>query len=204
MSTEYVESGRAQQKSRTRAALIEAARGLVASGGAAPTVAETAAAAGISRTTAYRYFSSQDDLLEAAHPEVSATSMLGGAAIDDPEERLEVAVRGFLAMICDTEVQQRTMLRISLEARAGGRPLPLRQGRAIGWFSEALEPVTDQVGAEGVRRLAIAVRAVAGIEPLVWLTDMAGMSRYDAVEQMVWSALAVYRRFLDEDSRTTG
>ena len=194
MSTAYEETGRARQKQRTRSALIAATRDLVAAGGRPPTVAEAAAAAEVSRTTAYRYFPTQTSLLLAAHPEIAATSMLPADAGQDPEVRLAAAVRGFMAMILDTEPQQRTMLRLSLEIDAAARELPLRQGRAIGWFSEALEPLTGDLGADGVRRLAVAVRAVSGIEALVWLTDVAGMSRDEAVEQMVWSAVALVRR----------
>lgn len=175
-------------------ALVASARELVARGGRAPTVAEAAEAASISRTTAYRYFPTQKTLLLAAHPEVEAASMLPPDIGDDPQERLEAAVRGFLAMVVDTELQQRTMLRLSLEADAATRDLPLRQGRAIGWFTEALTPLAPQLGDDGVRRLAVAVRAVAGIESLVWLVDVAGMSSDDAVEQMVWSAVALLRR----------
>ena len=90
--------------------------------------------------------------------------------------------------------QQRTMLRLSLETDTESGQLPLRQGRAIGWFAEALEPLAAQLGADGVRRLAIAVRAVSGIESLVWFTDIAGLTREAAVEQMVWSAVALVRR----------
>ena len=86
------------------------------------------------------------------------------------------------------------MLRLSLEPDPTARDLPLRQGRAIGWFTEALAPLVDDLGPDGVRRVAVAVRAVAGIEPLVWPTDVAGMSTGEAIEQMVWSALAVLRR----------
>jgi hypothetical protein len=90
------------------------------------------------------------------------------------------------------------MLRLSLEPDTQSRQLPLRQGRAIGWFTEALEPLADQLGDDAVRRLAIAVRAVSGIESLVWLTDVAGLSREQAVEQMVWSAVALVRRTAQE------
>src|SRR5262245_23364797 len=51
----YEATGRTHQKHRTRDALIAAARELVAKG-LTPTVEEAAAAAAISRTTAYRYF----------------------------------------------------------------------------------------------------------------------------------------------------
>ena len=89
---------------------------------------------------------------------------------------MAAAVREFMAIVVDTEPQQRTMLRLSLENDTEFRQLPLRQGRAIGWFAEALEPLADQLGDDGVRRLAIAIRAVSGIELLVWLTDIAGLT----------------------------
>ncbi len=201
VSTNYHETGRAGQKHRTRSALIAAARDLVARSGRPPTVAEAAEAASISRTTAYRYFPTQRSLLIAAHPETQATSMLPSDIGDDPEERLEAAVRGFLTMVVDTEPQQRTMLRLSLESDATTRDLPLRQGRAIGWFTEALAPLIPQLGAEGVLQVAVGVRAVAGIEALVWLVDVAGASQRDAVEQMVWSSVAVLRRALSDPLR---
>ena len=194
VSTAYEETGRARQKQRTRAALVAAARELVTETGRPPTVAEAAEAALVSRTTAYRYFPTQKSLLLAAHPEIDTTSMLPEEVGEDPEERIEAAVRGFMAMVVDTESQQRTMLRLSLEPDAGSRHLPLRQGRAIGWFTEALDPLAGQLGDDGVRRLAVAVRAVCGIEALVWLTDVAGLTPDQAIDQMVWSAVALVRR----------
>jgi AcrR family transcriptional regulator len=195
MSTAYEDTGRARQKQRTRAALVAAARELVAAGGLAPTVAEAAEAANVSRTTAYRYFPTQHSLLLAAHPEIEASSMLPADVSGDPEVRIEAAVRGFMAMVVDTEAQQRTMLRLALEAEPATRQqLPLRQGRGIAWFAEALDPVAESLGADGVRRLAIAVRAACGIETLVWLTDVAGLTREHAVDQMVWSSIALVRR----------
>lgn len=190
----YVESGRTRQKQRTRSALVASARDLVARSGRTPTVAEAAEAASVSRTTAYRYFPTQKALLLAAHPEVEAHSMLPPDIGNDPQERLEAAVRGFLAMVVDTEAQQRTMLRLSLETTPATQELPLRQGRAIRWFIEALAPLAPLLGDDGVRQLAVAVRAVAGIEALVWLEDVAGMTSEEAVEQMVWSALALLHR----------
>ncbi len=196
VSTAYEESGRTRQKQRTRNDLVTAARDLITRGGSAPTVEEAAAAASVSRTTAYRYFRSQHELLAAAHPEIELSSLLPEDVGDDPEVRIEAAVRGMLAIVLETEQQQRTMLRLSLETAP--RELPLRQGRAIGWFSEALDPLADKLGGAGVRRLAIAVRAVCGVEALVWLTDIAGLTREQAVDQMVWSAVALVRRASDD------
>jgi len=177
---------------------VAAARQLVAEGGRHPTVAEAAEAAAVSRTTAYRYFPTQHALLVAAHPEIETTSMLPAGVGSDPEHRIEAAVRGFMAMVVDTEQQQRTMLRLSLERDAASRELPLRQGRAIGWFTEALDPLAERLGGDGVQRLAVAIRAVCGVEALVWLTDVAGLTQQQAVDQMVWSAVALVRRANDQ------
>src|SRR5215211_721723 len=113
VSTAYEETGRSQQKRRTRAALVAAARELMAEGGRL-TVEDAAAAAGVSRTTAYRYFPSQRALLLAAHPEVDQTSMLPASPPADAAARLDAVVQAFTRMVLETEAQQRTMLRLSL------------------------------------------------------------------------------------------
>jgi AcrR family transcriptional regulator len=198
VSTAYERVGRTRQKQRTRAAIVAAARDLVARGGAAPTVEEAAAAASVSRTTAYRYFRSQQDLLVAAHPETEATSLLPDDVGAGAEERLLSAVGEFHRLILETEQQQRTMLRLSLDPETATSALPLRQGRAIGWFEEALAPLLPTLGEGGVHRLAVAVRSAVGIESLVWLTDVAGLSRAAATTQMQWSARAMLTLTLTE------
>lgn len=177
---------------RTRNALVAAARDLVASG-LTPTVEDAARAADVSRTTAYRYFPSKTALLVAAHPETGDESLLGPEPPRDVQDRLARVVERFIEMVLATEMQQRTMLRISLEAGRDARELPLRQGRAIGWIVEALEPLRADLGDDGVRRVALAVRSAAGIEALVWLRDVAGLTADEAAETMRWSARAMLR-----------
>jgi AcrR family transcriptional regulator len=194
----YERSGRTAQKGRTRAALIAAARALVARGGEPPTVEQVATEAAISRTTAYRYFPNQKAMLRAAHPETEATTLLPADIGDDPEARLRAAVDAFSRLIIDTEAQQRTMLRLSLEPDAAADRLPLRQGRAIGWFEDALAPLRRELPAAAIHRLAVAVRNATGIESLVWLTDVAGLSHDEARELMQWSAVAMLHATLTE------
>ena len=200
VSTETdVPSGRWRQKQRTRQALIDAARELVTLG-TSPTVELAAEHAGISRTTAYRYFPNQRTLLVAAHPETVAASLLSPDVSDDPGERLRDVVERFTALISDTEQQQRTMLRLSLELPDADRAaLPLRQGRAIGWIEEALEPLRSRLPGDQVHRLALAVRSATGIEALVWLTDVAALPRDEALALMRWSAQALLRAALTDE-----
>lgn len=188
MSMAYEEFGRVAQKQRTRDALVAAARQIVDEG-RTPTVEEAAASAGVSRTTAYRYFPNQRQLLAAAHPATARRSFLPDDAPDDVTTRLDLVVREFTDLVAETEQQQRTMLRLSLDPHP--EPLPLRQGRAIRWIGEALEPLVDEIGVERVDALVRAIRSATGIEALVWLKDVAGLPTKEAVDLMRWSAQAM-------------
>jgi AcrR family transcriptional regulator len=190
MSTGYEQAGRVRQKRRTLEALVTAARQLVAEG-ATPTVDVAAERAGVSRTTAYRYFPSQAALLAAAHPEIVTTTLLPASAPADVAERVEIVVARVTELVVETEPQQRTMLRLSLEPGAGRRELLLRQGRVIGWLADALAPLDNDLGHEGIHRLAVAIRSAIGIESFVWLTDVAGLSPADAVATMRWTACSL-------------
>jgi AcrR family transcriptional regulator len=178
--------------------LVAAARELVAQG-QTPTVDVAASKASISRTTAYRYFPNQRALLVAAHPEIEARSLLPATAPSDVAARLDAVVTAFLHLILDTEPQQRTMLRLSLDPDPRERgELPLRKGRAIVWIGEALSPLRGLMVERDLKRLILAIRSAVGIEALVWLTDVAGLSRKEAVQLMRWSAAALLRSALAE------
>lgn len=187
--TNYELTGRARQKARTRAAMLAAARELLADG-VTPTVEQAAERAGVSRTTAYRYFVNQRALLLATYPELDERSLLGEDAPADAPARLELVTEAIARQTVEREAELRATLRLSLEAPAPERDLlPLRQGRAIGWIEDALSPLrADGMSEAALRRLAIAIRATVGIEPLIWLTDVAGLSREEAVELMRSSA----------------
>ena len=200
MPISYEQRGRTRQKARTRAALLEATRDLLASG-RTPHVEEAAEAAGVSRATAYRYFPNQRALLVAAHPEIEAAALLGEDPPCDPEDRLDRTIDELIRITIENEPELRTMLRLSLEP-VPGEDLVLRQGRAIGWIEEALSPLQGALPPSELRRLVLAIRAGCGIEPLVWLTDVAGLSRDQAAEVMRWSARALLSAALaDEGGR---
>lgn len=196
MSDDLLTHGRTQQKRRTRGALVEAARRLV-SEGRAPTVEDAAEAAGISRTTAYRYFKNQSELLAEAHPETQKTSLLPADAPADPVERLELVVKQITRTVLDGEVNYRAMLRLSLDPSTTPDKLVLRQGRAIAWIDDALAPLKSRFSRAQLRRLAFAIRSAIGIEAFVWLVDVAGQSREEAVRTMRWSARAMLRGALN-------
>lgn len=184
----YAATGRTRQKARTRAALMEAARAFL-DRGEVPTVEQTADRAGISRTTAYRYFPNRRALIVAMFPEVDRDSLLPDPAPEGPTERLEILSERFTRQLLEHEPELRAQLRLSLEERASDKEeLVFRKGRAITWISEALEPLRRTMSEEKVHRLVLAIRATMGIEAMVWLTDVAGVSRAEAVGIMRLSA----------------
>ena len=193
MSIPYELTGRTHQKARTRNALIDAARQLLAEG-ATPTVERTADRAGVSRTTAFRYFPNQRALLVATYPQIEEQSLLGPATTEDPMARLETVAAELTRQILQYEPELRTQLRLSLEpASSQSDGLPLRQGRAIGWIEDALRPLRDHISQRELRRLVLAIRATLGIEALVWLTDVGGVSREEAAQIMRSSARTLLR-----------
>jgi len=139
MSMPYEAFGRTKQKLRTRDALIEATRALIADG-LTPNVEDAAARAAISRTTAYRYFPNQRGLLIAAHPEIDRRSLLGANLSREPSVRLAAVLEEFHRIVLETEPQLRMALRLSLDHGDDQRDTSLRRGRAIAWIEEALSP----------------------------------------------------------------
>ena len=193
MSISYSETGRTGQKARTRDALVAAARRLMDTGDT-PTVEQAAAAAAISRATAYRYFPNQHALLVAAFPALTDDSLLGPDPPADPADRLAIVVEAIARQCVEHETALRAMLRASLDpARPRRDDQPFRRGRRIVWVGEALAPLADRMDATEVERLVVAIAASVGIDSLVWLTDIGGQTRSEAVETMRWSARALLR-----------
>ncbi|WP_436534055.1 TetR/AcrR family transcriptional regulator [Actinoplanes sp. HUAS TT8] len=208
----YETTGRTNQKSRTRQALIDAAHELLTRG-LTPRVEDAAAHSGISRTTAYRYFPNQRSLLLAAQPQLQPDTLLGDDAPVEPRARLATFMAAFTDYNLRYEQQLRSALRLSLEhpgpdlpepenseltgagdeqpaSRDDARPL-LRRGRAIGWVEDALRPLAESHPLVDRHRLAVAIRSATGIESLVWLLDIAGQSHEQAAETVRETALAL-------------
>lgn len=195
----YLAGGRTGQKRRTHEALVDAARRELASGNAV-TVESVAARAGISRTTAYRYFSNHRELVAAAHPQIDMTSLLPDAGVVDPVERLDAVMRAFIHDVTLAwEPQLRAALHLAL-APGQGRgesatpdATALRGGRGIAWILDALGPMHTTHPDVDLELLARSIRSASGIEALVWLTDVGGLTREAAARVMHSSAMAILR-----------
>jgi AcrR family transcriptional regulator len=182
MNVPYEGTGRIHQKARTRGALTEAARELLARG-VAPTVEGAAEAASVSRTTAYRYFPNRWALVAAAFPHVDDQSLLGPDPSNDPLERLETVAQTLTRRVLTHEAEMRAVLKLSLEEI---RPpeLPMHRGLRVSWVEDALQPLAQRLEATELHRLIYGISATLGIEAFVWLTDIARLPRDEATSVM--------------------
>lgn len=202
MSISYVSTGRTNQKARTRDALVAAARRWLAEG-VTPSVEQAAERAGVSRATAYRYFDNQQLLIAAAAPFTEAASLLPDDPPQDPVERVAIVASELIRITIESETELRAMLRISLAPSTTDEELPLRKGRRLRWFDDALSPLRSQLGAKRYEQLVVSVSAACGIESLVWLTDVAGLTREEAAGVLVDMARSLTRAATaDNDPRS--
>jgi AcrR family transcriptional regulator len=204
--------GRDRQKARTRRGLLEAA-GTLLGAGRTPSVAEVADAAEVSRRTAYRYFPTQEQMLteavlESLRPtiEQAVEKGRGSAQDEDPETRLDRAVRTIQRTAVENESLLRTMVRLTVTAPPDSRnPQPgvRRRGyRRIEWIELALEPVRKKLGKRRFERLVNALTVSIGIESLIVLRDLDGLSAEEAEGVSRWMARTMLRASLDEAKGT--
>jgi AcrR family transcriptional regulator len=200
---------RANQKERTRQALVAAAKELARSGGA-PTVAEAAEQARVSRATAYRYFPTQESLLVEVSdvtPMVAPVEeMLAKLDGNDAEERLAKLIDTFHPIVVAEEVPLRTALRVYLDtwldARSRGEAAPkVREGRRMRWLDVALEPARRQLPKAEWRRLRSSLALTLSIDALVIMKDVAQLDDKEALSVLRWAALTLLRASLDKKRR---
>ena len=184
------EAGRANQKKRTRTAIVEAGRELIRSGGPV-TMPDVAKAALVSEATAYRYFPDLAALLNEALAGLwlspaQALSPVAGSA--DPVERIAVACEFLLRGVLAYQGAVRAMIAatITRPELAAARP-----GLRFGLIDEALAPLSDPLVAADpveIARLRNDLVAVVSAEALFVLTDLAGLAPQEAIASLVRTA----------------
>jgi hypothetical protein len=167
--------GRTNQKARSRKALLVAARALMERGEPV-TVLAAANEAGISKATAYRYFSASHPLiLEATLDAKVATpeEVVGNAT--DVKERVLRVQRYFFNLTRESETQYRLFLARALDAwvDSGVKMSPhIRGGRRLPMYEYALAPMRPQMKRRDFEFLILSLSAASGIESYLALKDV--------------------------------
>jgi AcrR family transcriptional regulator len=199
---------RANQKERTRAAIVDAAAKMLRDG-AMPSVAAAAEAAKVSRATAYRYFPTP----EALHVEVAGVTpayapieqWVQSLEGDDVEERLLAFLQKFNSIAFANEAQMRMALKVYLDTwlgnRANSQAPSVREGRRMRWLEAVLAPAKRGRSKKQWKRMQAALALTAGTDAMVIMKDVCRMDDQEAQEALLWAARALLRAGL-KDSAT--
>lgn len=168
---------RENQKRLTREGLLAAARGILARGEPL-TVAGAAQEAGISKATAYRYFS--DPALMAAEAGLDVRmepyeAMVAGAAT--VRARLVAISLYHFDLVLANEAAFRAYLGLNLQTRHHAPSgIPRRGARRISGFRRALAEMDPPLPPDRVEAIAAALGVATGVEAMIALLDVARCS----------------------------
>jgi len=182
------------QKQRTRDAILDGARRLLARGEPV-TVAAAAAEHGISRATAYRYFSDSQALTLEAGLDTRVPpydQVVAGAA--DLRARLLAVVAAMVRLALEHEPAFRQYLAHAVAAPPERRS---RGARRVAYLQRALAAGAEGLGPREQARLVAGLSAMTGIEALVALTDIAGLPRAQVPGLVAEMAGALIDRHLE-------
>lgn len=176
-------TGRTNQKTRTRLAIIDACRELIRTG-AIVTMPEVARLALVSEATAYRYFPDLVSLLTVAldglwpSPDEALAPI---ARSTDPIERIGCACEVFLRYVLAYQGAVRAMI-AATSTRPGG--VRNRPGFRFAWIDYALAPAEamfEHADPDTFSRLKRDLAVIVSADALFTLTDLCGLSPDDAI-----------------------
>jgi AcrR family transcriptional regulator len=188
-------AGRANQKLRTRTAIVQAAAELSRTGREV-TMSEVAKAALVSEATAYRYFPDLASLLrEAIGGQLPdpAEALAPVADSDDPVERIAVATEFLLRHVLSRQGVVRALIAATITRP--GQP-QARPGLRFGLIDSALAPLEHTLGATdpaALKQLKRDLAVVVSAEALFSLTDARGLDPEEAIASIVHTATTLTR-----------
>jgi AcrR family transcriptional regulator len=198
MTTLTGRGGRANQKARTRAAIVDACGDLVRSG-AEVSMPEVARRALVSEATAYRYFpdlvSLLREALEGTWPD-PAEALAPIAQSRYPAIRVAFACEHLLSGVHAYQGAVRAMIAHTITAPATARARP---GIRFGLIDYALAPFEEQAAPAGgpalapgaMTRLKQDLAIVVSAEAFFTLTDLCGLAPEDAIASAARTAATV-------------
>jgi AcrR family transcriptional regulator len=200
------QSGRPNQRSRTRKDLLQAAARLVTQG-RTPTLDEVAEEALVSRATAYRYFTNIEALLVEAAVDV-ATPEPGELFRDDASRdavaRLERVDTALHDMILANEPLLRTVLAhaIQQDAQSDEAGPPRRQNRRTPLIEAAIAPARDEFRPADMKFLMKALALILGPEAIIVFKDVLQLDDADARKVKRWAIRALVEAARKSASQT--
>ncbi|WP_209606770.1 TetR/AcrR family transcriptional regulator [Sinorhizobium kostiense] len=190
-------------RARTRKLMLETATRLMQSG-ITPSVSEVAEAAEVSRATAYRYFPSQAALVHAVVDEALGPILDWRSEAPDARTRVADLLATAMPRIDEFEATFKAALKLTLDQwaqrQAGtlGNEPQLTRGHRVELLRQVTAPLDGKVSPEACEQLAQALSLVFGVEVLVVLKDIWGLSAERAQAVAEWAAAALVEAAIRE------
>lgn len=171
--------------------------------GHTPSVTGVAEAAGVSRATAYRCFPSQSALIGAVVDHGLGPILSWESQSDDAEERVADLLDSSMPRIIEFESTFKAALKLSLEQwserQAGQLDEPaFKRGHRVELLQQAIAPLRKKLSRAQFARLARALSLVYGVEVLIVLKDIWGLSENEVKGVAGWAGRALVRAALAE------
>ena len=183
--------------------MLQAATQLMQSG-ITPSVTEVAEAAEVSRATAYRYFPSQAALVQAVVDEALGPILRWESSDPDPKKRIRDLLKTAMPRIDEFEATFKAALKLSLDQwaqrQAGtlGNEPRFTRGHRVDLLKQVTAPLKGQVSPARRARLGQALSLVFGVEVLVVLKDIWGLSAAEAQAVAEWAGAALVDATINE------
>jgi AcrR family transcriptional regulator len=175
---------------RTRALMVATASAMLRQG-QSPSVSDVAEAAGVSRSTAYRYFPTQGDMVRAVVGEGLGPVLDWSPDKGDAATRLASLFVTAFPRLMEHEATFRATLRQSLQDSAAGSDAGFGRGHRRDVLDRAIGGLAAELGPRRTRRLTQALSLTFGIEAIIVLKDIWGLDDRAAGEVALWAAQAM-------------
>jgi AcrR family transcriptional regulator len=188
MSKLLLDSGRIVQKLKTREALLTEANRLLKEGKSIK-VDEVARNAGISKATAYRYFSDAAALKREASLQLKSLTgddLFKGVREDDLKGRLRKVIDYHYRLFTENETEFRLFLSSVIAESVSNPHNYTRGGRRIALIEEALRPLRGSIRKDVFNKLVASLSLIFGIESVTILKDLCGLDNAGVLAQWKW------------------
>ena len=176
--------------------LVESAVELMQQTGCAPSIADVAKFAGVSRATAYRCFPSKGAMLSIMVSQSLGPMRTFASEHGNARDRVMDLLNRSFPRLSKHEATLRTAVQISLEQQALAnagllKEAPYRRGLRIQILDKALEPLKSQLPADIYLQLHKSLSVVYGVEIFIVLKDIWNEKNKQVLSTMLWMADAL-------------
>jgi AcrR family transcriptional regulator len=188
-----LDKGRIIQKLKTREILILKANELLKKD-ALVSIEQAAKEAGISKATAYRYFTKLDALKREASLQMKSRApedLFRDLPVGNLEIRLERLIDYHFHLFIENENEFRLFLSSVIKESLTDHVTNLRGGRRIALITEALEPLQKIVPQHEFDHMVYALSLVFGIESITILRDLCKLDNAGILDNWRWTAARI-------------